>query len=232
MELSFGDLLPRVGLPPEHISTLDPGQRTGSSSRTMPRIWWATSARRPVFSHEGGRTHVHFLLAARDTDWRHFYGDRQALGHAAEAASGQFCFADFARTTTRSCWSGAWRKYGDGWIACARFLAGPRTSKSAALLDAVAMEPPLHATRARSFGGLLAVRFGPAGLRDHVVALLTRLKGGRIEKDSDRDSVRRPRLRLCLSCGRHSGNRRRSAGRQVGVEPRLGAGARRGSAWR
>ena len=172
---------PRVGLPPEHISTLDPAKHwliVADDAENLVRD--LSEAARLL--HEAGRSHVHFLLAARDTDWRYFHGDQQSWGTLLKQHSD--ILLRELRDDDANMLVEAWRKYGSDGL---RELASlPNTDKQvAALLEAV------HgAAAARDegsfFGGLLAVRFGPDGLRNHVVALLTRLKGARIE-NSDRN---------------------------------------------
>jgi hypothetical protein len=173
--------VPRVGLPSEHISTLDPAKHwliVADDAENLVRD--LSDAARLL--HEAGRSHVHFLLAARDTDWRYFYGDRQSWGTLLKQHPD--ILLRELRDDDANMLVEAWRKYGNDGL---RELASlPDTDQQvAALLDAV------HgAAAARDegsfFGGLLAVRFGPDGLRNHVVALLTRLKEARIE-GSDRN---------------------------------------------
>lgn len=167
---------PRVGLLPEHISALDPVKHwlivADDAENLVRDLGEATR-----LLHDAGRSHVHFLLAARDTDWRYFHGDRQSWGTLLKQHPD--ILLRELRDDDANMLVEAWRKYGSDGL---RELASlPNTDKQvAALLDAV------HgATAARDegsfFGGLLAVRFGPDGLRNHVVALLTRLKESQIE---------------------------------------------------
>ena len=167
---------PRVGLPPEHISTLDSAKHwliAADDAENLVRD--LNEAARLL--HEAGRSHVHFLLAARDTDWRYFHGDRQSWGTLLKQHPD--ILLRELRDDDANMLVEAWRKYGKDGL---RDLASlPNTDQQvAALLDAV------HgAAAARDegsfFGGLLAVRFGPDGLRNHVVALLSRLKEAGIE---------------------------------------------------
>jgi hypothetical protein len=167
---------PRVGLPPEHISTLDPTKHwliVADDAENMVRD--LSEAARLL--HEAGHFHVHFLLAARDTDWRYFHGDRQSWGTSLKQHPD--ILLRELRDDDASMLVGAWRKYGNEGLRELASLPGT-DQQVAALLDAV------HgAVSARDegsfFGGLLAVRFGPDGLRSHVVALLARLKSARIE---------------------------------------------------
>lgn len=170
----------RMGLPPEHISNLDPAKDwliVADDAENLVRD--LSEAARLL--HEVGASHVHFLLAARDTDWRHFHGNRKSWGTLLTQHPDillRELNAGDANTLIE-----AWQKYGSDGL---RELASlPDTDKQvAALLEAVR-----GASAARDegsfFGGLLAVRFGPDGLRSHVVALLNRLKERRIEH-SDR----------------------------------------------
>lgn len=171
--------VPRVGLPPEHIAKLDPAKHwliVADDAENLVRD--LTEAARLL--HEAGNDHVHFLLAARDTDWRYFHGNRQSWGTLLNQHPDMLLRE--LRDDDAKMLVGAWQKYGDDGL---RELASvPNTDQQvAALLDAV------HgAAAARDegsfFGGLLAVRFGPDGLRNHVVALLTRLKGAQIESST------------------------------------------------
>ncbi|MBU1050621.1 hypothetical protein KKG90_11435, partial [Candidatus Bipolaricaulota bacterium] len=172
---------PRVGLPPEHISALDPAEHwliVADDAENLVRD--LSEAARLL--HAAGRSHVHFLLAARDADWLHVHGDWQSWGTLLKRHPD--ILLRELRDDDANMLVEAWQKYGNDGL---RELASlPSTGKQvAALLDAV------HgAAAARDegsfFGGLLAVRFGPDGLRNHVVALLTRLKAARIE-DNDRN---------------------------------------------
>lgn len=131
--------------------------------------------------HEGGRSHIHFLLAARDTDWRYSHGDRQPW--KTMLTQHQDITLRELRDDDANMLVSAWQKYGSDGL---RELASlPSTDKQvAALLHAVHGAAPAR-DEGSFFGGLLAVRFGPDGLRNHVVSLLTRLKAERIE-NSDR----------------------------------------------
>lgn len=171
---------PRVGLPPEHIVKLDPAKHWLIVADDAENLVHDLSEAARLL-HEAGHSHVHFLLSARDTDWRYFDGDRQAWGTLLKKHP-EIRLRELRHDDAKTL-IGAWQKYGSEGL---RELASlPSADQQVtALLDAV------HgAAAARDegsfFGGLLAVRFGPDGLRNHVVALLNRLKGARIE-NSDR----------------------------------------------
>lgn len=170
---------PRVGLPPEHVRTLNPTKHWLIVADDAENLIHDLSEASRLL-HEAGRAHVHFLLASRDTDWRHFHGDRQSWGTRLNKHPDMLLHelrADDAKMLVE-----AWQKYGDDGLR--KLASVPNTDQQVtALLDAV------HgAAAARDegsfFGGLLAVRFGPDGLRNHVVTLLTRLKGTQIENST------------------------------------------------
>jgi SIR2-like domain len=167
---------PRLGLPPEHVVTLDPTKNwliVADDAENLVRDF-GEAAR---LLHEAGRFHIHFLLAARDTDWRYFHGDRQAWGTL--LTQHPDILLRELRNDDATMLVEAWRKFGDDGLRQLASLPNTETQVNA-LIDAV------HGAAASRdegsfFGGLLAVRFGPDGLRNHVVALLTRLKKARIE---------------------------------------------------
>jgi len=171
----------RVGLPPEHIKSLDPTKHWLIVADDADNLVRDLSEAARLL-HEAGRSHVHFLLAARDTDWRYFYGDQQSWGTLLKQHPS--ILLRELRDDDAIMLVEAWRKYGNDGLRALASL--PDTDQQVtALLDAV------HgAAAARDegsfFGGLLAVRFGPDGLRKHVVAVLTRLKEAQIE-GSDRN---------------------------------------------
>lgn len=162
---------PRVGLPPEHIHTLDPTKHWLVVADDAENLIHDLSEASRLL-HEAGRSHVHFLLASRDTDWRHFHGDRQSWGTLLKQHPD--ILLRELRDGDANILIEAWRKYGNDGLRELATLSSPER-QIAALLAAV------HgAAGARDegsfFGGLLAVRFGPVGLRNHVVALLSRLR--------------------------------------------------------
>jgi hypothetical protein len=166
----------RMGLPPEHIGKLDPSKDwliVADDTENLVRD--LREAARHL--HEAGNSHVHFLLAARDTDWRYSQGDRQSWGtllnHHPDILLRELSSSDANMLI------GAWQKYGSAGLRELESL-NDTTKQVAALLDAV-RGAYVARDQGSFFGGLLDVRFGPDGLRSHVVALLTRLKDRRIE---------------------------------------------------
>jgi hypothetical protein len=171
----------RVGLPPELISTLDPAKHWLIVADDADNLVRDLSEAARLL-HEAGRSHVHFLLAARDADWRYSYGDQQSWGTLLKQHPD--ILLRELRNDDANMLVEAWRKYGNDGLRALASL--PDTDQQvAALLDAVQ-----GAGAARDegsfFGGLLAVRFGPDGLRKHVVALLTRLMEAEV-KGSNRN---------------------------------------------
>jgi len=171
---------PRLGLPREHITTLDPAKHwliVADDAENLVRDLGDAA----LLLHEGGRSHIHFLLAARDTDWLYFEGNRQRWKTMLTQHE-DIMLRDLSDDDANLL-VGAWQKYGsDGLRELAALLSTDK--QVAALLNAVQGATPAR-DEGSFFGGLLAVRFGPDGLRNHVVSLLTRLKKGRIE-NSDR----------------------------------------------
>lgn len=170
----------RIALSPEHISTLDPTKPwliVGDDAENLVRD--LSDAARLL--HNAGSTHVHFLLAARDTDWRHSKGNQQpwntSLTKHPDILLRELQPDDASKLVE------AWQKFGNDGLRELASLADTG-EQTAALLEAV------HGAAAARyegsfFGGLLTVRFGPDGLRSHVIALLHRLKDAKI-MDSDR----------------------------------------------
>ncbi|WP_322076546.1 P-loop NTPase [Burkholderia cepacia] len=164
----------RIGMPPEHISTLPP---------TKPWLIVADDAENLVRDlseaasvlHKAGSTHIHFLLAARDTDWRHSKGTQQPwntwLTKHPDILLRELQPDDANKLVE------AWQKFGNDGLGKLASLANSR-ERTAALLEAV--NEATAGYDGSFFGGLLDVRFGPEGLRSHVIALLHRLKDVKI----------------------------------------------------
>ena len=169
----------RLHLPPEHVSALDPSKDwlivVDDAENLVDDLCEAAR-----LLHAGGHSHVHFLLAARDTDWHHAKGNQKPwntwLKRHSDILLRELTYGDAAMLV------GAWQKYGTDGL---RQLASiPGTDKKvAALLNAI-RDASTTNTDGSFFGGLLAIRFGPAELRDHVITLLNRLREQRI-KNSD-----------------------------------------------
>ncbi len=136
---------PRVSLPPEHISTLDPAKHwlvVADDAENLVRE--LSEAARLL--HEVGRSHVHFLLAARDTDWRYFHGDRQPWGTLLQKHPD--ILLRELQTDDANMLVAAWRKSGDDGL---RELASlPNTDKQVTASSMPCMERPPPVTKVRS----------------------------------------------------------------------------------
>lgn len=166
----------RLPLSPEHICTLDPTKDWLIVADDAENIVSDLSEAARLL-HEVGHSNVHFLLAARDTDWRHYNGDSKPWGtwlkRHPDILLRELDDHDAAIIV------GAWQKYGAEGLRYLTTLPGT-DEQVAALLHAV-REPAATRAEGSFFGGLLAVRFGPDGLRDHVVTVLNRLKERQIK---------------------------------------------------
>jgi hypothetical protein len=167
---------PRVGLPPEHVVNLDAAKQWLIVADDAENLVHDLSASAQLL-HEAGRSNVHFLLAARDTDWRFVRGDNPPWDTWVKRHR-DILLRGIRPDDTKAVVE-AWRKCGADGLR--ELAALPDMAKQvAALVDAVR-----DATNARDegslFGGLLAVRFGQNGLQAHVRTLLDRLKEQPVE---------------------------------------------------
>ncbi|MDZ4404746.1 SIR2 family protein [Prosthecobacter sp.] len=170
----------RVGLPPEHVISLNPAKHwliVADDAENLVKDF-REAAR---LLHAAGHSHVHFLFAARDSDWLYFRCEQDA--RTASLKRHEDITLKILRPEDANVLVEAWRKCGaDGLRELASL--GTADEQVTALLHAVQGDAP-ERDEGSFFGGLLAVRFGPEGLRNHVVSLLTRLKEEKIQK-SDR----------------------------------------------
>jgi hypothetical protein len=143
--------------------------------------------------HGAGRSNVHFLLAARDVDWRVQLGDTQewetwlnAWVGRPRAITLRGIHPDDALLVVE-----AWANFGSDGLRELANLAGTAQQVNA-LVSRVQDAAHKQVVQERSrlpvegsfFGGLLAVRFGQRGLKAHVRAFLGRLKGDPIKDSS------------------------------------------------
>jgi hypothetical protein len=170
---------PRSGLPPEHVVKLDVEKDwlivADDAESLVPDI---TEAARLL--HETGRTNVHFLLAARDTDWSYAKGDRlisaTSLTKHADIRLRGLTHDDAVSLTS------SWSAFGVEGLRALNALSEPE-QQATALIDAV-NDSGNNSGEGSFFGGLLAVRFGADGLHSHVVTLLSRLKDRKIDNSN------------------------------------------------
>lgn len=170
---------PRLHLPSEHVSALDPSKDWLIVADDAENLVDDLSEAARLL-HTAGLSHVHYLLAARDTDWHYANGNQKPwntwLKRHSDVLLRELIPGDAAILV------GAWQKYGTDGLRELAFL--PDSDKQiSTLLDAIRGTSALN-TDGSFFGGLLAIRFGPDGLRDHVVSVLSRLRERQI-KNSD-----------------------------------------------
>ena len=169
----------QIGLSPEQVGKLDAATQwliVADDAENLIRDL-SDSAR---LLHNAGRHHVHFLLAARDTDWRFAQGDNepweQWLNRQPDIILRKIVHDDAVALVT------AWREYGaEGLRALTRF---PDPARQAAELEKAVRDAAHSRIDGSLFGGLLAVRFGQNGLQAHVRSFLRRLKDISVEGGS------------------------------------------------
>jgi hypothetical protein len=170
----------RVQLPAEQLLQLD-SSRQWLVVADDPENLISSMVQAARLLHEAGRGNVHFLLAARDTDWRLLRGDTPPwdswlLRYPDVVLRG--IGKDEAEVIVE-----AWRNCGkDGLRELAAITSGAQQVE--AFVQAVRDVSKGHSParlEGSLFGGLLAVRFGQNGLKAHVRSLLDRLQKKPIE---------------------------------------------------
>ena len=187
----------RVGLPPEHVAHLDADKQWLIVADEAENLVDDLSESAEIL-HRLGRSNVHFLVAARDADWRTKYGDRppwdtwlKAWVKPNRAIVLRGINGDEAKAVVE-----AWTKCG---AAGLRELA--KLSNVSERVDALVseiknavQEQEVQMRRRKPidgsfFGGLLAVRFGQDGLQAHVRSFLNPLKEEIIEGSNSNSSL-------------------------------------------
>jgi hypothetical protein len=153
-----------VGLSAEEIASLPPGKWlvvTDDADQVSVAL-----QRSHQLLVEAGRHDVHLLLGARDTDWRHVRGNDYTWGEDLELVELGRLDEDDARLVVR-----AWKATGH------MGALNPEKSEweHAASLVAASQVRAAKSTVGTFFGGVLALRFSPDGLVDHVRDLMGRL---------------------------------------------------------
>lgn len=181
---------PKEGISPEQLSKLDPGRCwlivADDADNIVPGL--ADSA---YALSQSGRSGIHFLLAARDADWKSAHGLQQPW------AEWMTCLPDKVLRGISSADAKAvvtaWENIGsDGLrkLSSVTDTAGRVEQFEKAVHDACdkseAQQRKHRSQDGSFFGGLLAVRFGQNGLQAHVRAFLQRLKTVPIEGRSGR----------------------------------------------
>lgn len=176
---------PKEGISPEQTANLDPTRRWLIVADDADNIvrGLADSA---YHLSQSGRGGVHFLLAARDADWRNARGLQKPwaewLTHFPDVILRGISHEDAEAVVT------AWEQLGgDGLreLGSINNTAQRITAFESAVSnanDTQARQQKQHRPQDGSFfGGLLAVRFGQNGLRAHIRVFLQRLKTVAIE---------------------------------------------------
>ena len=176
---------PKEGISPEQVANLDPTRQWLIVADDADNIvrGLADSA---YYLSQSGRTGVHFLLAARDADWRNARGPQQPwaewLTHFPDIILRGISPKDAKAVVT------AWEQLGSDGLRELSSISDTAqriaTFESAVgnAKDKLAEQQKQHRPQDGSFfGGLLAVRFGQNGLQAHVRDFLRRLQNVHIE---------------------------------------------------
>lgn len=123
-------------------------------------------------AHQTGRTDIHFLVAARDTDWVSAGGLSQPWRNYAPGYSHPTTLRGVTHDDAEKLVD-AWESLGDQGLGRLATSAD-RTARAELFVRAVQEES--RRSEGSFFGGLLEARLGVDGLREHLVALLTHLK--------------------------------------------------------
>lgn len=177
---------PKAGISAEQFANLDPARRWLLVADDADNIvqGLADSARH---LSQSGRSGVHFLLAARDADWKGARGAQRPwaewLAYFPDVILRGITPEDAKAVVT------AWEQLeGDGGLR--ELISVSDTAQRIAALESAVgdahhklAEQQWRGPRDGSFfGGLLAVRFGQQGLQAHVRAFLQRLESVRVEQ--------------------------------------------------
>lgn len=176
---------PREGISPEQVANLDPTRRWLIVADDADNIVLGL-ADTAYYLSQSGRTGVHFLLAARDTDWRNARGQQEPwaewLTPFPDIILRGISPEDATAVVT------AWEQLGSDGLRELSTISD--TERRIAALesavgdakDKLAEQQRRHRPQDGSFfGGLLAVRFGQNGLQAHVRDFLQRLQNVHIE---------------------------------------------------
>lgn len=180
---------PHARLPPEHVVRLDTARQwliVADDAESL--VDDLKESARQLRAAE--RPNVHFLLAARDVDWRANYGDQpewetwvKAWVRRQQAIVLRGISPHDAQLVVE-----AWAKCGSEGLRALVHLPNPDEQVDAlvrkvhnAVDEQDAQQLRHNPVDGSFFGGLLAVRFGQNGLQAHVRAFLQRLKTVPIE---------------------------------------------------
>ena len=178
----------RDGLSPDQIANLDPHRRWLIVADNADNIVREIADFASQVSRTG-RVGIHFLLAARDADWKNAGGDREPwagwLTHFPDVFL-RGINADDAKAVVSS-----WEKFGADGLRELAAIDDPEQRVAAfasAVSDAETQGEQKQSPLLQDgsfFGGLLTVRFGQNGLQAHVRDFLKRLAEVTIEDSND-----------------------------------------------
>lgn len=166
---------PEIGLVADQVAKLDPALQwlivADDAENLIHQLRDCA-----VTLHSAGRSNVHFLFAARDSDWRAKGGDKQNFESFMRvedpALLRGISLGDAKEVVT------AWSKCGPAALKALSNL--PDLDRQADELFKATKEAGKEKREGSLFGGLLAVRFDESGLRAHVRGFLSRLQEMRI----------------------------------------------------
>lgn len=166
---------PSLGLPPHHVTELDESRQwlivADDAENLVPDLDECTRR-----LHEAGRANIHFLLAARATEWLNAPGDttvwRTRIKVQDAIVPHGISHGD-AKAIIR-----AWERFGDAGL---KQLARLKPRDRADLLVNKTRSEAGNGEEDSFFGALLDVRFSEAGLLAHVAQLLWPLRTMSIE---------------------------------------------------
>ncbi|WP_443697191.1 P-loop NTPase [Pseudomonas sp.] len=168
---------PKFCLSPEHVISLSADFQWLIVADDAENLVKAISESARLL-RQAGRANVDFLLAARDSDWKASGGDREGWAQWLQYQP-DLVLRGISAIDARAVVD-AWSRAG----GLRKLAAEDDTERRSVLLleavnDQVAQEG-LHREDGSFFGGLLAVRFGEAGLRAHVREFLAQLRAAPI----------------------------------------------------
>ena len=167
---------PDLGLSAADLRDLDPGRTWLIVADDAENLVSALDDAADVLG-KAGRAHVHFLLAARDTDWIAAQGKTTTLANRLDVRDDirlQGINSQDAKAIVA-----AWERQGDDRL---RALAQVTRKKRTERLFKAVRNAGKEADDGSLFGALLNVRFSQAGLRAHLAGLMERLNGIPIEE--------------------------------------------------
>lgn len=170
---------PGLGLPPQQVTDLDESRQwlivADDAENLVPDLDECTRR-----LNEAGRANIHFLLAARATEWLNAPGDTTAWRtriKVQEAIVPHGLSHGDAKAIIR-----AWERFGDAGL---KQLTRIKSRDRADLLVNKTRSEAGNGEEDSFFGALLDVRFSEAGLLAHVAQLLGPLRAMSIDHSTD-----------------------------------------------